>query len=426
MVVKCEIKFDNNPNGIYFAGQTLSGTVELTFDKPKKLRGLILKIEGFAKVHWTERERRSRFQSGQNHHATNQKIVNYNGREDYLNSVTYLIGGPEGNQIEVEPGTYQYNFQSVLPPLLPTSFEAKHGHIRYLVNVVIDRPWKFDLTYKLAFTVIKQLDLNYENPALRIPTKVEKIDTFFCGFCKTAPVYMAASIPMSGFVPGQNIPVCIEINNESRIAIDDVKVSLKKLVCYHSQTPKMKTKEEIISVKEIRSGEVRKRSKGKFDQRFAIPPLPPSNTNYCRVINVSYEIHVTAKVSGLHVNPVLKLPITLGTVPLSSPQNNLNVSQQSSSTPSPTGNLLTFSDILHPQSNTQETNRELPPPSYHEAMGSAVQLNEEGEHSMGTRTFNPMYPVYSFETNQMMESTTTLNHELPPGSVSDSAIIQKY
>lgn len=112
-----------------------------------------------------------------------------------------------GNQIEIAPGSYQYNFQALLPPMLPTSFEAKHGSIRYLVNVVIDRPWKFDLTYKVAFTVLKQLDLNYENPALQIPTKMEITKTFYCGMCKSAPLYIAASIPMSGFVAGETIDI---------------------------------------------------------------------------------------------------------------------------------------------------------------------------------------------------------------------------
>lgn len=264
-----------------------------------------------------------------------------------------------GNQIEIAAGSYQYNFQAVLPPLLPTSFEAKHGSIRYLINVVIDRPWKFDLTYKVAFTVLKQLDLNYENPALKIPTKMEILKTFYCGFCKTAPLFIAASIPMSGYVAGQNVNVSVEINNESRIDIEYVKITLKKIIFYNSQTPTTKTKEEILTETEVRCGGILKRNKGNFEQKLVIPPVPPSNLNYCRVLNVSYEIRVTAKIAGVHRNPVIKLPITIGTVPLNLPmlqhQNQFAIHYPSApiTTPSPTGQY-SFADTINGQQYTQQ------------------------------------------------------------------------
>lgn len=268
-----------------------------------------------------------------------------------------------GNQIEIEAGFYQFNFQAILPPLLPTSFEAKHGSIRYLINVVIDRPWKFDLTYKVAFTVLKQLDLNYENPALKVPTKMEVFKTFYCGFCKTAPLYIAASIPMSGYVAGQLVNVSIEINNESSIDVEDIKVTLKKFIFYNSQTPSKKTKEEVLTEAEIRSGGVLKRNKGKFDQKLLIPPVPPSNMNYCRILNVSYEVHVTAKIAGIHKNPVIRLPITIGTVPLNvpapqNPQFAIQYPSAPSQTPSPSGNR-TFDDSIISSQHMQQNVRDL-------------------------------------------------------------------
>jgi hypothetical protein len=108
-----------------------------------------LKIIGFAYVHWTESKTTG---SGKNRR---QRSVTYTGREDYFNSTTYLTGSNEGHQVEILPGIHTYNFSCFLPALLPTSFEGKHGHIRYTVRVCLERPWKFDQTYKVAFTVLK-------------------------------------------------------------------------------------------------------------------------------------------------------------------------------------------------------------------------------------------------------------------------------
>lgn len=341
-----------------------------------------------------------------------------------------------------------------MPALLPTSFEAKHGSIRYLITVVIDRPWKFDLTYKVAFTVLKQLDLNYENPALKIPTKMEIVDTFYCGFCKTAPLFLAASIPMSGYVSGQSINVSVEINNESRIDVEDIKITLKKIILYNSQTPRTNTKEEILNEAEIRCGGVQKRNKTKFDQKLVIPAVPPSNLNYCRVLNVSYEIQVQAKISGLHKNPIIKLPITIGTVPLNIQIPQIHFPSAPSHTPSPTGQY-SFADAINGYPNGQpfgeyrEKTKDSKlisflkaPPSYCEAMGSAIQLNEEGEHPIGSQPFHPMYPVYNFNQTlvtpngssaqsnpaYVFGSTSSAVGQLAgtPGSISQDGIIQKY
>jgi hypothetical protein len=83
------------------------------------------------------------------------------------------------------------------------------------------------------------------------------------------------------------------------------------------------------------------------------------------------------------------------------------------------------------------------PPSYHEAMGSAVHLNEEGDHAMGSQPFRPMYPMYNFTDNLPTGPSAYLPHmgvqnngfvndllvtqsTSTPGSISESAIIHKY
>lgn len=248
----------------------------------------------------------------------------------------YVLSLP-GNQIELPPGAHTYSFACALPAMLPTSFEGTYGHIRYTVRVVLERPWKFDQSYKVAFTVLKEFDLNYDSPILRvkeihhilgpsmyynshliikIPTQMEITKSFWCGPCTTGPLSMMSSIPQSGYVPGQKVIITTEVTNMSNIPVDQMKFMLRKIISYNSQTPTTKTKTEIVVIQERRTDGVLTKNHGRFQVVLPIPPEPPSNINLCKVIHITYEVKVEAKISGPHHSPFIKIPITVGTVPL--------------------------------------------------------------------------------------------------------------
>lgn len=218
-------------------------------------------------------------------------------------------------QAEFAAGLHKFNFSCQLPPQLPTSFESKYGHIRYQVKVEIERPWKFDIKYCFAFTVLKVLDLNFESPALRSPLKTEVKKNFFFGL-GSKTLFVSAEIPSSGYVAGQSVKITVTINNESNVDVEEIKISLKKFIHYNSQSPRRKTRERVESAAEVRHAGITGKNKGNIEAQLTLPAVPPTNTAFCSVLQVSYEIHIQAKVGGIHRSPYLRLPITMGTVPL--------------------------------------------------------------------------------------------------------------
>lgn len=65
-------------------------------------------------------------------------------------------------ELNIQPGTYQYEFEIHLPYGLPTSLEGIHGYIRYAAIVTLDRPRWANQTFEEAFTVIKPFNLNQD------------------------------------------------------------------------------------------------------------------------------------------------------------------------------------------------------------------------------------------------------------------------
>lgn len=84
-----------------------------------------------------------------------------------------------------------------------------------------------------------------------------------------------------------------------------------------------------MDIYEQRQSGIELKELGQLKQDMQIPAIPPTISTLCRVIQIQYEIKVEVKVKGSHVNPSIRLPITIGTVPLaydpylhSQPANN--------------------------------------------------------------------------------------------------------
>jgi hypothetical protein len=51
------------------------------------------------------------------------------------------------------------------------------------------------------------------------------------GFCcwSSGPLTMTLSLPISGYVPGQDIPITVDVENNSNVPIREVKCTLRKV-----------------------------------------------------------------------------------------------------------------------------------------------------------------------------------------------------
>lgn len=101
MPTTCVIAFEN-PNRVYYAGQLLRGTVNLTLIEVEKVRSVYVRIYGRAYAHWKEycsidhsRDRnRDKNKIGSSGHH-----VSYSGEKIYLDEKLYLVENSNSSKI---------------------------------------------------------------------------------------------------------------------------------------------------------------------------------------------------------------------------------------------------------------------------------------------------------------------------------------
>ncbi|KAL9896929.1 arrestin domain-containing protein 2-like [Glossina fuscipes fuscipes] len=393
MVINCDIEFDNNPHGVYFSGQKLTGRFTLSVNKVKKIKAVVLKVLGCASTQWTEIDKSS-------------EIITYHDQRLYLDTNTYLLQAADKSEIiTIEPGIHTYNFTCRIPNNCPSSFEGAYGHIRYVIKVVVLRPWKRNQTFNKAFTVLKVLDLNYETPLVKMPINLTSEKSHLCNCIKVQPLKIDLHLPRSSFVCGQQIPIEMSLNHQGNVPVGEIQLCLMMLVDYIAQYPNKKLRNERIVITKLRDNFEAKPNLRTFNYLLPIVATPPSCLyTACKLIQISYVLEVEIKIKGLQKNQLLQAPLTIGTVPLP------NVIQQQ-----PYATEIRDITILPWLSN-----HGMPQPEYVEANHILkVKVGEdEAQKYEVLEEFSPKYPVFihfknSLEagSNEEMNSKTLVDNK---------------
>lgn len=313
----------DNPVGIYFPGEEVSGVVHISNVSSKILKGIYLECQGYAKFCFNELS----------------SETYYSAEETYLDLKIPVITNEGRETFELVSGVHQFPFAFALPKKIPSSFQTEmlekfgYGHVKYSIKVVLKRSsrqangetcyipftgvlkpsWKPNYEYVLAFTVKTIVDLN-TIPKAALPTQSIKSKPVFRWFCcRSGLITVTLYLDRTGYVAGETILLHADVDNQSMTTLLGATVFLIESVDFHTHN-KSKTYERVLC-EQKRRGRVFQEAPQVFP--IVVPTMTPSYLHFCDIIDVSYKIEFRLIDSeALAPKLVVPLEIVVGNVPL--------------------------------------------------------------------------------------------------------------
>ncbi|XP_059847402.1 arrestin domain-containing protein 2-like isoform X1 [Hypanus sabinus] len=285
---------------VYSTGDEVSGKVVLEVTRQMKVQSLKLHTEGYAKVHWTESRSAG---------SSTAYTQNYSDEVEYYNKRVNLIQADNGSFTVLQAGRHEFPFSFQLPEEnLVTSFEGKHGSVRYWVKAKLHRPWATVKKIKKDFTVIEPIDIN--TPSLLAPQAGTKEKSARVWYWNLGHLALTAKIDRKGYTPGEVIPIFAEVDNCCSRTVTP-KAAIIQMQTFIARGT---TKQKKSVVATLHGEGVAPRKRGTWHGRpLKIPPVSPSLQ--CRVIRVDYTLRVYIEIPGTS-KLSLELPLVIGTIPL--------------------------------------------------------------------------------------------------------------
>ncbi|KAJ8718686.1 hypothetical protein PYW08_002923 [Mythimna loreyi] len=303
---------DTTPEFVYYAGQVVSGSIQFKLDHPLTFSVIYIQFLGEANVSWTETE----IQKVGN--VRNHRIVKYEGKEEYFNHTITLAGGIGTSTLPVGNQVIPFKFQ--VPFTAPSTFKGEQGKISYSMTAHLVTPENIHAHAVITkdFEVVAPFDLNTGSDRIKEPIQLEFEEMYGCDcFCFSSnPATIRVRLPVSGYCPGQAIPVSIEVDNESSVEITKMIFEILSKELYRSQHPSSEyiPPEKVMVV--LKKGPVMGKSQRKFTIDMPVPEIIVPNLEHCTIIDKAYFFRITIKLSGCNDELQDEAELCLGQVPI--------------------------------------------------------------------------------------------------------------
>ncbi|XP_052752306.1 arrestin domain-containing protein 17-like [Galleria mellonella] len=304
----------DSPNNAYYSGQTIHGRLIFEQDKQKTFRGIYARMRGYCNVHWTSDHTRKVDDRSESY------TVEHSSHEKYIDHKVFLAGGKSGEH-HLNPGKHEFPFSINVPYTCPSSFEGSYGHVRYELKVVVDRAFKIDKEISAPIKIIAPLDLNKEQYA-KDPIALELNDVYCCWCVMSGTSETLVKLPVTGYCPGQVMPVEVNCVNKSNVDIEKIKITVKKEITFRAVC-NPGTNMERDTVLEVKKGPVPANSTRSWALQLDVPAMDIYNLDSCSHIDVNYELKVTVCPEGCHEDNSESCLLIFGTIPLVDFQNNV-------------------------------------------------------------------------------------------------------
>lgn len=314
----------SNSTGRYFEGDMVDGQVVVDLKEDIVIENLQIIFRGTAVVQWPEegggstvlnsrggRRRRRGSRLNADESMTDE--------EQYLNQMICLYtreNNPQ-NGILVSAGKHSYPFAIQLPEVLPSSFRGDYGYLTYTATAVLERPFLSQIVVSKEFSVSSVVDLGSLNQDIMRP--VHTVDRESLGLCcfETGNVMCDWRLERRGFIPGDEIVINGEIQNNSNLRITRSKASLVQHTRY--QGPSGNVIYQRKQMTKLDKSEVPAGTIGFWRERMTVPPnLPQTGLKGCNLISLSYTLKLKVFLA-MHSPIETVIEIVIGTNAIRSP-----------------------------------------------------------------------------------------------------------